>query len=381
MLFKRLGKHVTARAIGNEIEIVGAPWIGDRLKRCPARIGDRRRRQALDDIGVERRLLLQIRLIDRAVGRLAVTTEQAVDDGRIRLQAHALLQPVVEDGRDMGALVILAGFLFDDRGKRHKFLNGLDRQIGIAPFPDHVDQLVLRSTHLIDDFLALGAAGEAVGIRAQAAFRRQGGRKFTIQNLVRGKAGKHLLDRQSLGQRHGIKDRFAGFEKEENILHRCAGLDLVFAGFQRLVLLQIAAGHQTENARVGDDVVTLQIVGDLDEARTIAHGKMGVGLERTRLLKRIDHVIEGHDSQHTDGDGKRHQEVQEDHKLAVGLARALGRCGHFFRPQGFRRGFRDDRAAIAFGRTVLSVWSLAVLVRVAHRRSFSVRRCQRFLRR
>ncbi|MNS57548.1 hypothetical protein D3C72_904370 [compost metagenome] len=281
----------------------------------------------------------------------------------------------------MGALVILAGFLLDDRGKRDKFLDGLDRQVRIAPLPDHVDQLVLRRTHLVDDFFALGAAGKAIGIGAQAAFRRQGRGQIAVQHFVCSKAREHLLHGQAFRQRHGIKDRFAGLQQHHDVLHRRAGLDLVFASLQRLILLQVAAGHQTEDAGVGDDVVALEIIGDLDDAGTIAHREMGVRLKRTGLLERIDHVIESGNGQHTDRDCKRHQKIQKDYKLAMGLAGALGRRRYFFRPQGFRRGFRNDRAAIAFARAVLSVWSLAVLVRVAHRRSFSVRRCQRFLRR
>ncbi len=320
-------------------------------------------------------------MINRPIRRFAVTAEQTIDDRRVGLQTHALFQAVVEDRGNMGALVILAGFLFDDRGQRHELLDGLDRQVGITPFPDHVDQLVLRRAHLIDDFFALGATGEAVSIRTQTTLRWQGGGKFTIQNLVGSKAGEHLLDRQPFRQRHGIKDRLARFQQHQDVLHRCAGLDLIFAGLQRLVLLQIAAGHQTENACVGNDVVALEVIGDLNETGTITHGEMCIRFKRPRLLKRIDHVIKGGDRQDANGNGKRHQEVQEDDKLAMGLAGALRRRRHLFRPQGFRRGFRNDRTAIAFARAVLSVWSLAVLVRVAHRRSFSVRRCQRFLRR
>src|SRR5690606_17984847 len=90
MLFQCLGKDVPAIAVSYEIEIVCPGGIGHGFKRCLAGIGDRRRRQSIDDIGVVRRRLLDVRLIDWPVGRLALATEQAVDDRGIGLQPHSL---------------------------------------------------------------------------------------------------------------------------------------------------------------------------------------------------------------------------------------------------------------------------------------------------
>ena len=103
--------------------------IGDRLERRAAGIGDRRRRQAVDQIGVVGRRLVDVGLVDRAVGRLALAAEQAVDDRRVGLQPHALVQPVDEDGGDARALVAAAGFLLDDRGQRDEFVDVGERQV------------------------------------------------------------------------------------------------------------------------------------------------------------------------------------------------------------------------------------------------------------
>ena len=70
VLFERRGKDVAAGAVGDEIEVVGLGRVGDGLERRTAGIGDRRRRQAVDQIGVVGRLLVDVRLVDRAIGGL-----------------------------------------------------------------------------------------------------------------------------------------------------------------------------------------------------------------------------------------------------------------------------------------------------------------------
>src|SRR5688572_2077295 len=62
MLLIRFGEDVPARSIGNEEELPGARRIGSGLKRKSAWIGDRSRRQRVDDIGVVRRRPFEIRL-------------------------------------------------------------------------------------------------------------------------------------------------------------------------------------------------------------------------------------------------------------------------------------------------------------------------------
>src|SRR5882757_2791970 len=77
VVLQRRGKDMAAIAVGDEIEIVGLRRVGDRFQRRAARAGDRRRRQALDQIGVVRRLLVDVGLVDRPVGGFALAAEQA----------------------------------------------------------------------------------------------------------------------------------------------------------------------------------------------------------------------------------------------------------------------------------------------------------------
>src|SRR5690606_30990057 len=60
MLFVGFREGVAAVAVGDEIELLGARRIGGRLQRRTSRIGDRTRRQPLDDVGVVGRRLLDL---------------------------------------------------------------------------------------------------------------------------------------------------------------------------------------------------------------------------------------------------------------------------------------------------------------------------------
>ena len=81
-----------------------------------------------------RRRLLDLAARDRPAER-ALAADQAVDDGRVGLQPHLLLQPVDEHGGDARALVRLAGLLLDDGGERDELLRRLDRQVGGSGAP------------------------------------------------------------------------------------------------------------------------------------------------------------------------------------------------------------------------------------------------------
>ena len=84
-----LGKDMAARAVGDEVEVLGAGRIGDRFKSGPARIGDRPRRQALDRIGVVGRRRVDLAAQDAAAER-AFAADEAVHDRRVGLQLHPL---------------------------------------------------------------------------------------------------------------------------------------------------------------------------------------------------------------------------------------------------------------------------------------------------
>src|SRR5262249_41672970 len=128
VLVERLGKSMPAGAVGNEEEFLGAPGARSGLERSFARIGDRPRRQAVDHIGVVAGLKLDIRTGDRPAER-SLPADDAVDDRRIGLQLHFLLEAIDEYRGDAPALLRLAGFFFDNGSKGDELVGRFDRQI------------------------------------------------------------------------------------------------------------------------------------------------------------------------------------------------------------------------------------------------------------
>ena len=170
MLVERIGEDVAAGSVRDEIEVLAAGRIGDRLERRLARIGDRPRRQAVDDVGVVGRRLVELGLGDRVAER-SLAEHQAVNDRRIGLEPHVLLQPVDEDAGDARPLVRLARLLLDDRGERHHFAGRLDRQIGRALLPDLVDELGLGFRHARQQRPAACRRARISRCRASASLR------------------------------------------------------------------------------------------------------------------------------------------------------------------------------------------------------------------
>src|SRR5262245_20632479 len=113
---------MSAGPVSHEIELARTRRIGGRFQRRAARIGDGSRRQAVDHVGVVRRRLLDLAALDRT-SESSLAADQSVDDGRIGLQLHLLLQPVGEYGGDARALVWTTRFLLDDRRQRYELFN------------------------------------------------------------------------------------------------------------------------------------------------------------------------------------------------------------------------------------------------------------------
>ena len=89
VLIEARREDVAAGAVGDEIEVLGLGRLQHRLDRRAPRIGDRRRRQAIDLIGVVRGLAVELFLLDGMVEH-ALAAHQPVDDGRVGLQPHLL---------------------------------------------------------------------------------------------------------------------------------------------------------------------------------------------------------------------------------------------------------------------------------------------------
>ena len=104
----------------DEEEVVAGHRVQRRFQRRLSGIGDGTRRKALDDVRIVRMRHREIGLVDVVVPLVVVREQQRVDHRRVGLQAHPLLQTVVEDAGDPRALVGPAGLLLDDAGERYR---------------------------------------------------------------------------------------------------------------------------------------------------------------------------------------------------------------------------------------------------------------------
>ena len=260
MLLVCLGKGMTAGAVGDEIKLARARRIGGGFERGPARIGDRPRRQSGNDISIVRRRLLDFALGDRPPER-ALAADQAVNNRRIGLQLHILLEPIDEDGGDAGALVGLAGFLLDDRCQHHQLIGRLERQVRRTVIPDFLHHALLRLLHALDQLLAADAAGEVIGIGQQRALARNLP-NVADQNVVIRQAGDDLLGGQPLRHADLMLDDFALDHRGNDVAHACMRLELILAGLEIVVGLE---HHDTadEDIRLIDDTLLLQNIGNV----------------------------------------------------------------------------------------------------------------------
>ena len=100
-------------AFRHEIDRLALGRMQRGMDRIPARQGNRRRRQALVNIGIVGGIPAQIGVADIAVK----LTTQTIDNGRVGLQTHIPVQALDKGGRDQRALEGSPRFFFNDRGE------------------------------------------------------------------------------------------------------------------------------------------------------------------------------------------------------------------------------------------------------------------------
>ena len=89
------------------------------------------KRQSVACIGVVRRIRAQVLARQIAVE----SCPDAVNDSRIRLQTHALVQPSREHARNSRTFSRQRRLLLDDRGKDERLIGRIDRRLATAlPF-------------------------------------------------------------------------------------------------------------------------------------------------------------------------------------------------------------------------------------------------------
>ena len=169
-----LREGVAAGAVGDEIEVLGARRIGDRLERGAAGIGDRPRRQALD----RRRCCRaspcrsRLRMMPRPSVPLPPTRPYTIvgsDCSFMRFMSRLMNTPATR-----GALVGAAGLLLDDRGEDDELLRRLDRQVRRAALPDLAQTLrAAPPACALTICWRVIAALELVGVGQQRALARR----------------------------------------------------------------------------------------------------------------------------------------------------------------------------------------------------------------
>ena len=277
--FQRIGEGVAAGAVGHEVEVLGARRVGDRLQRRSARIGDRPGGQPLDHVGVVGSRPLDLGAQD-AAPEGAAPADEPVNDGRIGLQLHPLLQAIDEDARHPRPLVGAAGLLLDDRGQRHHLGRRLHRDLGAAALPDLVQHLALLGAHQVEDLLARGAALELVGVGQKRTLGRCLG-DLAGQHVVVVEAGDDLLGGQALGEGDGVLDLTPVGQRLDRVLHAGMGLEHVLAMLERALAAE--AGGHLEQARMLDHTLAGEDAGDLGGAAATGNHHDLVGGERPRL--------------------------------------------------------------------------------------------------
>ncbi len=231
MLLVVLRERMAAGAVGHEVELPRARRIGGRFDRRAPGIGDRPGRQAIDHDRCCRASAVRDPPAT-AAGRACLCRRQAVDDGRIGLQPHLLLEAVDEHRGDARALLGPAGLLLDDGGEDDELLRRAQRQVAGAAFPDLLHQL--RCCACCMRWIACSrviAAPEVVAVRQQPAFTRHvldgAGQDRTVEQP------RHdLLGGQTLRDGDEVLDHLAFDQGLDHVAHACALGEQVFAGLE-----------------------------------------------------------------------------------------------------------------------------------------------------
>src|SRR5437763_13716574 len=217
VLLVAFGKGVPAGSVGDEVKLLRASRTGGSLDGGTARIRDRPGRQTVDDVGVVGRRLGYLAFGQRMPER-ALAEDEAVNDRRIRLQLHLLLQPVGEHRRDARALLGFAGLFLDDGCEDDELLGALERQIRIASLPYVAHEPLLRLAHALDHLLAREAAMEMVAVGQKAAFPRDV-LDIAGEDVVVEKARDDLLGSQAFGNGELMLHRLAFDDGFHHVLH------------------------------------------------------------------------------------------------------------------------------------------------------------------
>jgi len=229
----------------DEIQLAAGCRVERRRQRGATRQGDRRRRQAAPGVGVVGRVGVQVAPAQVAVEAAA----EAVDDGRIGLQAHADGEAPAEHAGDAPALVGDAGLLLDDRGQDQRLVGTGDDARLVASCPGLVERLAHRLVGLAEQVEVAGAAPVGVGLGQEPALRVLALAAQHRHHPGIGLVGDGLRQRRLSGQRPPQVGEGPALDDGEAVLDDAAARELVEqaarvqAGLQQVLARLQAAQH------------------------------------------------------------------------------------------------------------------------------------------
>src|SRR5262249_23021158 len=276
--------------------------------------------------------------------------DNAVNDCRVRLQLHFLLEPIDEYRRDPRALLGLAGFLLDDRSGDDELVGILERQVGRTMLPDFLHPPALFVLPALDDLLARSAAREVICSRQQRSLL------WDFLDV----AGKHVVFHQArddlfrgepLGDCHLMLDDLALADDVDHVAQARLLGKKVLAVFE--FVARLAHPHAAdEDPGLIDHAFALQDVGNVAHAgtaRNIHHLLLG---ERSRSLESLLAECERHAGADGGEQDEREQGAARDDDgmartrgMTLGLRHAIGLERRAWAARGEAPGLYHGRVA------------------------------------
>ena len=278
----------------DEIQGGAIKRVERRVNRLAANHGDRRRRHAVDGIGVVGRWRTQVGAGDAAVVALAHT----VDDGGVGLQAHAHAQPAHEHAGNLAALFGYTGFLLDHRGHDQRIV-GLAIGQTLGAFLPLLGQYALKTdVGLLEQVLVAHAAHVAIGIGEETPFRILPGQaqalhqlgigkigQALLQTLLASQSGAHLAEVPALDQGQAVLHHLTALPQAEHVAGVVFGKQAVFAAVHGR-RAQIEAPVQTQPEGVVDHALRLQAIEQAARRGAGRHLQEHFFSQMQRLLQR-----------------------------------------------------------------------------------------------
>ena len=239
----------------------------------------------------------EIALVDVVVPLVVMREQQGVDHRRVGLQAHPLLQPVVEDTGDPGPLLRPSRLLLDDAGERHSLQLIQVHGVGALRF-GKLPRFLEAEDHRLHDASASRRVGHGVRIRKEIALERRPRHAVLLrreriahdlEEIGRGAqaGGRHdrrdLVGTEPFRGREPIQLHLTADELADHLVRQQGAVELVLAGLGMRVPPEPAQVRE-EAIGVGNDARVREEPServrscprrDVHRARSLAESRRG----------------------------------------------------------------------------------------------------------